>query len=92
VDDEVLHIRVGIQPPGGNAEHDVGELPAAVPIFDYFYQDASVAGGGGEVLLPRGVPPPLQTLAPYLPQNNDGGVLETPLSSRATARPRWLGP
>ncbi len=47
VDDEVLHIRMGIQPPGGDPEDDVGELPSAVPSFDYLNKDASVAGGGG---------------------------------------------
>ncbi len=51
-------------------------MSASIPILDNLHEDASVAGGGGEVFLPRWVPPTLRTLAPDLAENHHSIVLE----------------
>jgi hypothetical protein len=49
---QIQNIRVGVQPAGGDLHHDIRDLPPAISVLNDLHQDASVAGGGGEVLLP----------------------------------------
>ncbi len=67
---------MGVQATGGNLQDHIRHLPDAIPILENPLEDASIAGGGGHVFLPRWIPPTLQTLAPDLAENHHSIVLE----------------
>ncbi len=90
--DQIQDIWVGVQSTGGDPHHDVRDLPAAVPVLDYLDEDASVAGGGGEVLLPRGVPPPPADAGPVSPGVSQPRRPGTSEFARARACQCWPGP
>ncbi len=70
------HVMVGVQPVCSNAQDDVWDLPALVPILHYFNKDSRITGTGGEVFLAGLVPARLQPLPTDFSQDDDAVVLK----------------